>query len=581
MYPIKTPLKMPLAFLALISFLSCSKDADLLSDYVIAKDNDLQSIALLVDDSFFMAPGQNEIVMDVLNNDSFGSNTQVRIVETSTPNNGEVIINADNTLTYTPQVQVPATQEEATPEETTTPPVQEPVQEDTFTYTAEVTTPDNEVSREEATVTISASDMGELKAFPGAEGYGKNTTGGRGGMVYHVTNLNNDGQGSLRYGMESIKGPRTVVFDVSGYININEPLKIRDGFGNITIAGQTAPGDGVAIRGASIWILDSNVIIRHIKIRPGKDAWNPHSIGGDGGYEPDDGLRIVAFTGSSIENVIIDHVTVTWGHDSIIDIEAPNTDFGTYAKNITIQNCLLGENVDKNYGMLVQRAYDISFYRNILTFTLDRNIAIQSAEGKGVEMVNNLIYGTDRAAWQIKGTVNDFIGNKFISGPFERHWETFRFEDGPHVYDLNRHKTYMLDNTDNGENADGSVQSTYRNFITNSPNHYTELPIISQAEIEESLINNSGDNLHYDSSDIRMLNNIKNRTGKLIRDENEIGGYPSLQTVVRSANYDQDNDGMSDEWERQIYGDLSKTANGDENGNGYTNLEEFLHSLTL
>ncbi len=581
MYPIKTPLKMPLAFLAVISFFSCSKDADLLSDYVIAKDNDLQSIALLVDDSFFMAPGQNEIVMDVLNNDSFGSNTQVRIIETSIPSSGEVVINNDNTLTYTPQTQDPIPEASApevtTPEET----IETPAQEDTFTYTTEVTTEDNTTYREEATVTITSSDMGELKAFPGAEGFGKFTTGGRGGMVYHVTNLNDSGNGSLRYGVETLKGPRTIVFDVSGYINLTEPLKIRDGNGNLTIAGQTAPGDGITLRGAALWIHEGNVIVRYIKIRPGSNAYNPNGTGLDGGYEPNDALRIVAYAGSSFENVIVDHVTVTWARDETIEISSANSDFSTYARNITIQNCLIGENIEKNYGVLVQRAYDVTFYKNVFTFTMDRNVAVASAEGKGVEMINNLVYGSDRAAWQVKGTVNDFIGNKYISGPFQRQYETFRLEDGPFVYDISKHRTYLKDNIDNGVNADNSVQSMYNQYLTSNPNYQNNVPKIDQNELEGQLLNKSGDNLHYDSSDTRMFNNIINGTGGLISNESQVGGFPNLNNTTRPTNYDSDNDGMADEWEIAIFGNLTRSSNGDENGNGYTNIEEFLHNLTL
>ncbi|SKB46379.1 Ig-like domain-containing protein [Maribacter arcticus] len=605
--------KVTLTSFVLFSLFSCSKDADLLSEYVITKDDGLQSIALLANDSFYMAPGQGSILMDVLNNDNISDNANVTIIETSSPINGTVTINNDNTLTYkawedptlintnsipeetTPEQTTPveSTPEETTPEQTTpvestpeeTTPVESTPIEDTFTYTAEVVDEETGTATiEEATVTVSSTntDMGELLAFPGAAGYGKNTTGGRGGMVYRVTNLNDSGAGSLRYGIETLNVTRTIVFEVSGYIDLETPIKIRAGYGNITIAGQTAPNDGITIRGSSIWIHAENVIVRYLKIKPGKNAYNPAGLSSsDPNYEPDDGIKIVAYSGNSIENIIIDHCTVTWAHDGLIDVGSPNLDLSTYARNITIQNCLLGENIDKHYGVLIQRAYDLSFYRNIIAFTNSRNIAVQSAEGKGVEMVNNLIYGTPKAAWYIQGNVVDFIGNKFITGPYERQYQTFRMELGPLDYNIENSAIYLNGNVDDSKNADDSYNNTASPYIVNSPNHNTNLEIISQSELENSLIDYVGDNIHYDEADIRIMNSIKSRTGNIISNENSVGGYPTLKSDIRSENYDSDKDGMSDAWERSTFGNLSKKSDTDENGDGYTNLEAFLYSLEL
>ncbi|MEP5269673.1 MAG: hypothetical protein ABJQ59_01660, partial [Maribacter dokdonensis] len=498
----------------------------------------------------------------------------------------------------TPEETTPeeTTPEETTPEETTpeetTPEETTPV-DDTFTYTAEVVDEETgNVTQEEATVTISTSpttnnsnldsniDMGELLAFPGAAGYGKYTTGGRGGIVYNVTNLNDSGAGSLRYGVETLSVPRTIVFDISGYINLESPLKIREGHGNITIAGQTAPEGGITLRGASVWIHEGNVIIRYLKVKPGNNAYNPsNTSSSSSNYEPDDGIKIIAYSGNSIENIILDHCTVTWAADGLIDVGSPNSDFNTYAKNITISNCLLAENVDKQYGVLIQRAYDISFYRNIIAFTDSRNIAVASAEGKGLEMVNNLIYGTRKAAWYTQGNVIDFIGNKYISGPFEREYQTFRMEVSAHGYDINNSSIYINDNIDNLNNADKSYNDTASPYIVNSPNHNTDLEILPQSQVENSLIDKSGNNLHYDQADLRILNSIKNRSGDIISSESNVGGYPTIDIKERPNNYDSDGDGMADNWELNMFGDLSKSPSNDSNNDGYTNLETFLYSL--
>lgn len=422
-------------------------------------------------------------------------------------------------------------------------------------------------------------DYSEIKAFPTAQGYGRYATGGRGGIVYHVTNLNDKGTGSLRYGMESIKGPRTIVFDVSGYIDIETPLKIRQGYSDITIAGETAPAGGVTIRGASVWINDGNVIVRHIRIRPGKEAWNPANLPPDHpDYEPDDGFRIYAFANTHIKDVILDHVSISWGSDGLLDVGANNN--GASARDITIQNCLIAENVDKHYGSLIT-AYNVSWYRNITAYTGDRNIAISSLHEGGVEMVNNFLFNTQWATWYRGGLKVDFIGNVFDSGNTDRKYDTFKMEgvDTSTDLDIANSYVYMRDNTDNGAKADNNYNGRAAPYIKNLPYHKTGLPIIDNSEVEESLLGSVGSTINQDAVDERLFNQIRNRTGNLITHENQVGGYPSITSTRRPSNYDTDNDGMADSWELKTYGSLSKSNSGDENNNGYTNLEEFLHSI--
>lgn len=425
------------------------------------------------------------------------------------------------------------------------------------------------------------SNMYVPLAFPNAQGHGKDTSGGRGGIVYHVENLNNSGLGSLRYGVESLTVTRTILFDVSGYIDINTPIKVRAGYGNLTIAGETSP-DGIVLRGAGMYIEAPNVIISHIKVAPGEDAYSASSVPpGEEGYEPEDAIKISAGIGNSISNIVLDHVTACWAGDGILDIGAPNSDLSTTARNITISNCFFYENIDKNYGTLIQQAYDVTWYRNINAFTDSRNIAVQSAEAKGVEMVNNFIYGAARRAWHIKGTRSDFIGNVFDSGLRTRYsLETFRLENGAIAYDISLTQTYLNDNIDDGNNADTSIQPAYQQYLVDTPNHSTSLPILSSSEIKASLIDNVGANLTYDASDIRVMNHIKNGTGDLIKDEADIGGYPSRGTT--SGYTDSDADSMADVAELAVFGSLtatndinSDTTNPNYSGlNGYDDLEK-------
>lgn len=157
-----------------------------------------------------------------------------------------------------------------------------------------------------------------LKAFPTAEGYGKFTVGGRGGDVYEVTNLNDSGEGSLRHAVEA-EGPRTVVFRVSGTIDLKKKLTIRNPY--ITIAGQTAPGDGICIKRYPLSIAADEVIIRYIRVRLGNES------GGS-----DDALSC-----RGRKNIILDHVSASWSIDETMSVY--------HCKNVTIQWCMITESL--------------------------------------------------------------------------------------------------------------------------------------------------------------------------------------------------------------------------------------------
>ena len=210
-----------------------------------------------------------------------------------------------------------------------------------------------------------------LVAFPGAEGFGANATGGRGGRVIEVTNLKDTGPGSLRAAIEA-SGPRIVVFRVGGIIDVGAKLKIENPF--ITIAGQTAPGGGILLRGQKFYVAADHVIIRHVRFRLG----------------PVSGKDAVAITNGA-RNVIIDHCSVSWGSDETLSVD-------TNASDITIQWGIISEGLnfeDHPYGSLIASgARRVTFHHNIWAHFRERSPKLggQASDDNRYQLVNNVVY---------------------------------------------------------------------------------------------------------------------------------------------------------------------------------------------
>lgn len=422
----------------------------------------------------------------------------------------------------------------------------------------------------------------QIKAFPEAEGAGAYTYGGRYGDVYHVTNLNNSGTGSLRDAINTAPTQgRTIIFDISGDIYLSTTLNINKP--NLTIAGQTAPGSGICLRDYRTNIDASNLIIRHIRFRPSE-------IGGDG-----DALSI-----KSGHNIIIDHCSASWSSDEVLSTSNNPID------SITIQWCYIyeglnwayhyenGELQDHSMGSLLTTTQDsaiFSIHHCLYAHNRTRNPKPTTTNAGDLlffDFRNNVIYDWgDKAGYSSEDSTHmvdmNYIGNYLIAGQstlVNSRTNAFKaespnitiFQEGNKI-DPNINNTF--DGTDTGWNMFSGPYKV-KSSIYN-------LPEINTESADSALIHilNMGGAFYWqrDSSDNRLIKGVFEGSGNIIDSIQQIGGYKSLPIVNRPAGYDTDNDGMPDYWELQnnLNPNDAGDATGDINNDGYTNLENFLN----
>jgi len=459
----------------------------------------------------------------------------------------------------------------------------------------------------------------EIPAFPGAEGGGMYTFGGRGGKVITVTSLADDGPGTLREACET-GGSRIIVFNVAGIIHLKTPLIIRAPY--ITIAGQTAPGKGICIAGESVWINTHDVIVRHMRFRRG---------------ETNVGRRDDALGGNPVGNVMIDHVSASWGLDEnmsiyrhmyLTDPRKPEEKMGTV--NITIQNSIFSEGLDTwnhAFGSTIG-GENCSFIRNMWANNTGRNPSIG---WNGVfNFVNNVIFnwvhrsvdGGDQT------TRYNMINNYYKPGPLTPTNKSVghrilkpesRFTmNGRKVYGL----VYVHGNVVEGNekvtknNWDGGVQiesmpdaGEFTKYIkVDRPHPMPYMTIYPAKKAYNFVLDNAGATFpKRDEVDQRISRTV--RTGKpeyvegvdvsdvpkfkyrrlpvdsykkgIITDPREVGGYPEYSGKPYK---DSDNDGMPDVWEKK-YKKLGLDPNDpsdavkDCNGDGYTNIEKYINGI--
>jgi len=420
----------------------------------------------------------------------------------------------------------------------------------------------------------------QLLAFPGAEGAGRYSVGGRRGQVIKVTNLNDSGPGSLRAAIET-NGPRTIVFDVSGTIALEKPLKITAG--RVTIAGQTAPGDGITLRNYTLHIAADDVIVRFIRSRLGDESGEQ-----DDAISVDNGRRI-----------ILDHVSTSWSVDETLSVSAYYERLNGGPDDVTVQWSVIAESLNKSkhdkgahgYGTLTRggRGSKFSFHHNLWASHQARmprpgNYADKDIDPIGAffDFRNNVFYnwGGDASGYNADTRSlarYNFIGNAYFTGPNSKKALAFK-ESNPFAH------AYFSANAMNGEVPTDPWSLT----VGESPPGYRLDEPIDMPQVETEtwdsayrrVVQSAGASLSRDSVDKRIISGVKTRTHSIINSQSDVGGWPALYS--NEPKRDSDGDGMSDEWERaRGFNPNRPDGNNDVDGNGYSNLEDYLNALAV
>lgn len=411
--------------------------------------------------------------------------------------------------------------------------------------------------------TISARAATNI-AFPGAEGFGAPAKGGRGGSVIQVTNLNDSGAGSLRACLLA-SGPRTCIFKVGGIIQIETPLVINNPY--ITIAGQTAPGGGITIRTKNdpgcnndtmMQIGTNDVIIRYLTLRHG---FKPS--GCDAGYDA------INLRNASANNIIADHLSLSWTTDEQFSSYAAGS--SAFPHDFTVQWSMLYEGIlPRSRGVLLGYANNMSLHHNLFAHSDQRNPRCQSGN---FDFVNNLIYNYGNGAGWCDGkhgspNVN-FVNNYYKAGQSsDMGQEALKTDSSVTVYNSGNIITSGASLLTSGSKT-SNTRFNYPQVTTTSAQQ-AMTDVLSRAGNAYGLDANGNLYSRRDSSDQRIISDVQNGTGTIKT------AVPTFPTISNGTPYtDNDADGMSDTWESAKG---VSNGNGDDDADGYTNLEEFLNA---
>ncbi len=428
--------------------------------------------------------------------------------------------------------------------------------------------------------------VSQTLAFPGAEGFGAFAKGGRGGDVYTVTNLTDWGDGSLRYGIQTASGPRTIVFAVSGLIQLNSNLSVDKDY--ITIAGQTAPGDGICLRDGALQIKGDHVIVRYIRSRLGDEA----------GRE-EDAISIVRG-----HHIIMDHCSASWSVDECFSC---STGDEGEIDSVTVQWSIISEALENSihskgahsYGALIRGCYGAkySYHHNLFAHNrsrnprpgnYDENSYLLDPDGLQFDFRNNVIYNWKGSRPGYDGDSEsvcryNYVGNYGKPGPDS--------DDTGYAYSAGcKHfRAYYDDNLFFGEiPADQWSLVTFSGtWTTLEKSDYKQTepfstgPMVTESaqDAYDNVMAHAGASRVRDVVDSRVISDVQNGTGAIIDDEDEVGSWPVYETY--GVKLDSDLDGMPDFWETEngLNPNDPEDRNGDRNSDGFTNLEEYLHDV--
>lgn len=471
-------------------------------------------------------------------------------------------------------------------------------------------------------------ETGRLESFPGAEGFGRYTTGGRGGEVYWVTTLEDGNHpGTLRHAV-SQKGPRTILFNVAGTIFLEKDLRITEG--DVTIAGQSAPWEGICIAGYPVKLNADNIIIRYVRLR----------VGDRGEGEPD-GLM-----GRDNKNIIIDHCSISWSVDETCSI------YGN--ENSTVQWCMITESLRQSGHSKGKHGYGAiwggtraSFHHNLLAHHESRvprlGPAVSTQENEYVDMRNNVFYnwaggGSYGAEGMHVNIINNYykpgpattnekisyrivsIGirtTEYVTGrngrpnawkPMEHVWGRF-YIDG-NVVEGNDEVTRdnwtkgVYEQINKGGNDNTFTEQVKRDIQLSEPLEAGVITTHSAAEAYDRVLAHAGCSMFRDTIDSRIVEEVRTGTATyfgsrspdavnfpgLIDSQEDVkpdgakSAWPELATGTRGTApvIDSDGDGIPDEWERMNNLDPFDKADGKKttlSREGYTNVEVYLNSL--
>ncbi|SHI58936.1 pectate lyase family protein [Pseudozobellia thermophila] len=426
--------------------------------------------------------------------------------------------------------------------------------------------------------------MGQQLAFPGAEGFGAYTRGGRGGKVLYVTNLNDSGPGSLRWAVGE-KGPRTVVFAVSGTIELKKRLTIENPY--ITIAGQTAPGDGICLKGETFLIAADEVIVRYLRVRLGD------GMHGKGSLQGKDAISI-----SKGKNIIVDHCSASWSLDEVLSASTRRPTL----TNVTVQWCFITEGLNPSnhgYGSLIRGTggAKYSFLKNLYAHHRRRsprpgnynsNPHTEDPEGLLLDFRNNVIYNWDGGyagynADSISVTRLNYVGNYLIPGadsknngiayatgsPYNRSFFEGNYYGGERPAD----QWQLVDFNESW--TDGDIEA----YKQNEPFETGPVHTLEAGQAYAQVLETGGAILpKRDGVDKRIISHVKNNQGRIIKSQEDVGGWPPLKSTPPPV--DSDADGMPDAWEKDKGLDPYRASDANLVGaNGYTMLENYLNGL--